>query len=54
MAIRTAIVKQMLHLADDDHNFTENPSVEKYIVDTGMYKDGTWATPTKWWLLPSC
>jgi len=44
MAIRTAIVNHMLHLADDDHNFTEHPSVEQYIVDTGMCEDGTWAT----------
>jgi len=44
MAIRTAIVNHMLHLADDDHNFMEHPGVEQYIVDTEMYKDGTWAT----------
>jgi len=44
MAIRTAIVNHMLHLAEDDHNFTEHPSVEQYIVDTGMNEDGTWAT----------
>ena len=33
-----------LHLADADRNFTEHPSVEQYIVDTGMCEDGTWAT----------
>jgi len=44
MAIRTAIVNHTFHLADDDHNFTEHPSVEQYIVDAGMYEDGTWAT----------
>jgi len=39
----------MFHLSNG-HKFTEHPSVEQYIEDTGMYEDETWPQPTKWYV----